>query len=160
MVRDTCWFGHLVCGTVAQSLSTTFTYTLYKRNKSNGSEAYAVKQKFRSCFCEDKWFEVAWESSYTRILEGESLVYSEDMEDVTDTVCYKYARLVTMWCETYIFSIRITFPWNRRTFTIRNVKMAFAVHCINASHSVSDADTSCRHGYFNWFIFLQRTFYF
>jgi hypothetical protein len=69
----------LVCGAVAQTLSATFTYALYKPNESNGSEADAVKQKFRSCFGENKWFEVTCEISW--ILERESLVYSEDMED-------------------------------------------------------------------------------
>jgi hypothetical protein len=66
-----------------------------KINKINGSKFDAVEQKFCSCFSRNKGFKVIGEISC--ILEGEDLVDSEDLKDLSfsDFMCYKHVRLVS-----------------------------------------------------------------
>jgi hypothetical protein len=64
-------------------------------NKINSLKADTLKQKFLSCFSKNKWFKNMCENSC--FFKREDLVDSEDLNDlsVSDTVCYKYARLVS-----------------------------------------------------------------
>jgi hypothetical protein len=63
--------------------------------KTNSSNVDAVKQKSHSCFSKNKGFKVMYKISC--VLEGEDLVDSEDLKDLSlsDIMCYKYARLVS-----------------------------------------------------------------
>jgi hypothetical protein len=69
------------------------------------------------------------------VLEGEDLVNSEDLKDlsVSDIVCYKHAKLVSCELEHTFSQYKLLFHDNRHRFMIQNLKMTFVVHCNSAS---------------------------
>jgi hypothetical protein len=107
-----------------------------KLNNINRSQADAAKQKFLSCFSRNKRFKAMCEIS--RVLEGEDLVDSEDLKDlsVSDIVCNKYARLLSCDVERTFSQYKSLFRDNRQRFTTHSLKMTFVVQCNNASLSV------------------------
>jgi hypothetical protein len=64
------------------------------------------------------------------VLEGEELVDSEDLTDlsVCDIVCYEYARLASCDVECVLSEYKSLFRDNRNRFTVHNFKMTFVVY--------------------------------
>jgi hypothetical protein len=89
-----------------------------KPNKTNDSEADAMKQNLRSYFSKNKKFEVKCEIS---CVWGGDLVDSAELEDlsVSDIVCGEYARLVSCDVEHTFSQYKSAFRDNRHRFAIQ-----------------------------------------
>jgi hypothetical protein len=107
-----------------------------KLNKINGSKADTVKQKLHSYFSNIEGFKVMCQISC--ILEGEDLVVSDDLKDlsVTGIVCYKYVTMVSYDVEHAFSEFKLHFCDKQHRFMMHNLRMTFVTHCNSASLSV------------------------